>query len=415
MSKHNHNFDDLATFKNQLYQWVENWNAFQICDSNQYSDAHQLGEYELILGCSNNSISSNDFSVINDCMQNKKWMMIAVNYPELNKAAEIHFFEPEVLIVIQKNARTAEFIIKDSYLPSFDDIIIEIQSYNPAPKFDLVNQSVQFQALTNRQTYIENVNTIRRDIQYGKYYELNYCIAFEAQSRFEKLHPLALNLNCINQAPFAVFSKFNQDYLICSSPERFLMKKGNRLISQPIKGTNKKLEPALNELQKENLKNNLKERAENVMIVDLVRNDLAKVSKIGSVKVDELFGVYEFQSVNHLISTISSETLDSIQFSEIMEALFPMGSMTGAPKHEVMMHIDHYESEPRGTYSGCCGYINENGDFDLNVVIRSLFYNSETEQLTYKVGSAITYDSDADQEYEECILKGKKLEDLFKN
>jgi para-aminobenzoate synthetase component I len=415
MSKHSHKFDDLELFKNQLYQWVEKWPVFQICDSNQSPDALQLGQYELLLGCAKEFNESQDFSILNDSISSNKWLMLSINYPELNQNAHFNFFEPEILIVIKKKAQTAEFIINGTSNLNFKELLNDIISFKQVHESEINQQSIQFQALTDRSSYLRQVNAIRKDIQYGKYYELNYCIEFQSFNEFEYLHPHALRLNRINKAPFAVFSKFKNEFLICSSPERFIIKNGNQLYSQPIKGTNKRLAPEFNEQQKENLKNNLKERAENVMIVDLVRNDLAKVSKSGTIQVEELFGVYEFQSVNHLISTISSELKDSVTFSQIMNALFPMGSMTGAPKLEVMMHINQYETGHRGVYSGCSGYIDDDGNFDFNVIIRSLFYNDLTKKLSFKVGSAITYDSDADQEYEECILKGKKLEELFQN
>jgi para-aminobenzoate synthetase component 1 len=414
MNRYNYRFEDLELFKNQLYQWVENWPVFQICDSNHSPDALQLGQYELLLGVANDFNESQDISDLNDAISSKKWYMIAVNYPELNQNAHFKYFIPKVLIVIKKNSSIAEFIIDDTN-QDFNSLLNKILSFKKISNSNLNQHKIDFQSLTDRQSYINQVNAIRKDIQYGKYYELNYCIEFQAFKDFENLHPFALKLNQINKAPFAIFSKFKHNYLICSSPERFLIKKDNLLYSQPIKGTNQKLEPEFNELQKIHLKNNLKERAENVMIVDLVRNDLAKVSKTGTVHVEELFGVYEFQSVNHLISTIRSELNEGISFSQIMKVLFPMGSMTGAPKHEVMMHINQYETDHRGVYSGCCGYIDEDGNFDFNVVIRSLFYNELNKKLSFKVGSAITYDSDAEQEYEECILKGKKLEELFQN
>jgi para-aminobenzoate synthetase component 1 len=145
------------------------------------------------------------------------------------------------------------------------------------------------------------------------------------------------------------------------------------------------------------------------MVVDLVRNDLSKICKENSVKVEELFGVYTFPQVHHLVSTVSGELQDNTSFSDILEACFPMGSMTGAPKHRVMQLIDHYEVQSRGIFSGCVGYFKPNGDFDFNVVIRSIMYNATEKYLSYQVGSGITFYSDPEKEWEECLLKAEAI------
>ncbi|MGB2088637.1 MAG: chorismate-binding protein, partial [Psychroflexus salarius] len=156
-----------------------------------------------------------------------------------------------------------------------------------------------------------------------------------------------------------------------------------------------------------------KELAENIMIVDLVRNDLSKLATKASVKVDELCRIYTFEQVHQMISTISCELKPNIDFTSILEATFPMGSMTGAPKIEAMKLAEAYETTKRGLYSGSIGYITPNGDFDFNVVIRSLLYNAKRAYLSYMVGSAITDQSIPENEYQECLLKGKALQEIF--
>jgi para-aminobenzoate synthetase component 1 len=149
------------------------------------------------------------------------------------------------------------------------------------------------------------------------------------------------------------------------------------------------------------------------MIVDLVRNDMSKCSEIGSVKVDELFGIYSYPSVHQMISTINSQLLSDVSFQDIVKSLFPMGSMTGAPKLSAMKIIDQLETFQRGAFSGSFGYIQPNGDFDFNVVIRTLFYNSKSNSINIPVGSAITIDSDPNQELNECNDKVNLLFELI--
>ena len=199
-------------------------------------------------------------------------------------------------------------------------------------------------------------------------------------------------------------------YLICASPERYLQKNSNKLLSQPIKGTIKRSpEPVEDAQLKIDLKTSLKEQSENIMIVDLVRNDLSRIAKRGSVTVEELCTIYSYKQVHQMISSISCELKDNITFTEIIKSTFPMGSMTGAPKVSAMKLIEHYESSKRGLYSGTLGYINPEGDFDFNVVIRSILYNTKNKYASFMVGSAITDKSVAEAEYEECLLKAKAM------
>jgi para-aminobenzoate synthetase component 1 len=219
-----------------------------------------------------------------------------------------------------------------------------------------------------------------------------------------------LRLSEISSAPFGAYYKLNDKYLLCSSPERFMKKAGNKLISQPIKGTIKRGGTDEEDIElKHSLLNDVKERAENVMIVDLVRNDLAKSCRPGSVKVEELFGIYTYPTVHQMISTVTGELDEQTHFIDALRNAFPMGSMTGAPKIEVMKLIEYYETTKRGLFSGSVGYITPDGDFDFNVVIRSLFYNEANKYLSYSTGGAITYDSIPEKEYEECMLKAKGI------
>ena len=261
-----------------------------------------------------------------------------------------------------------------------------------------------------RAEYLRAVEAVREDILNGEVYELNLCQEFYAEG--VQLDPAEVfgRLNAASPAPFAGFIRWHEHYLLCASPERFVARRGARLWSQPIKGTARRgLTPADDEQQRQALLHDEKERAENLMIVDLVRNDLARVARTGSVAVDELFGLYPFRHVWQMISTVAAELRPGLDLVDVLHATFPMGSMTGAPKIRAMQLIEQYERSRRGLYSGSIGYVGADGNFDFNVVIRSLQYRADTGYLSFQVGSAITYDSVPEREYEECLLKATAL------
>jgi len=266
---------------------------------------------------------------------------------------------------------------------------------------------VHIQPKVSKQTYIENVNKLKHHIQQGDIYEVNYCVEFFANNA--EIDPFSLfkQYNALSRSPMACFVKYNDIYIICGSPERFLKRHGNTLISQPIKGTRKR---SVNDAEMiRELENDQKERAENVMIVDLVRNDLSRLAKKGSVHVDELCKVYTFETVHQSISTVRCELREDVGFETILRATFPMGSMTGAPKISAMQLIEETENSRRQLYSGSTGYILPGGDFDLNVIIRTMLYDRKNKYLSFMVGSAITAVCDPEKEYEECIIKASGM------
>jgi para-aminobenzoate synthetase component 1 len=272
-----------------------------------------------------------------------------------------------------------------------------------------------FQARITKEEYLQKVNELKHQIQLGNIYEINFCQEFFAEDVvINYSFDTYFKLNQITQAPFSSYLQFDEFAVYCGSPERFLSKKGKQLISQPIKGTAPRSTiKSQDELNKEQLASDGKERSENVMIVDLVRNDLSRIATPNSVKVDELCGIYSFETVHQMISTISCEIKPEVNFVDILKATFPMGSMTGAPKLKAMELIEQYESFRRGLYSGSIGYISPNGDFEFNVVIRTLLYNQKERYLSCAVGSAITIQSQPEKEYEECMLKvGKIMEGM---
>lgn len=265
-------------------------------------------------------------------------------------------------------------------------------------------------ARTSHEDYLKAIQHLHRHIARGDIYETNYCMEYFASDA--QLHPVDLQrrLLTLNPAPFSAFYKLEHRYVCCASPERFLLKKGRLLRSQPIKGTRPRgTTPEEDERLRHELQNDPKERCENVMIVDLVRNDLSRSAARGTVRVPELFGVYSFRSVHQLISTVEAELAEDVHPVEAIRRAFPMGSMTGAPKVRAMELCEATEQMRRGLYSGAIGYFTPEQDFDFNVVIRSVQYNAQTRYLSLMAGSAITAAADAEAEYAECRLKAASL------
>ncbi len=319
-----------------------------------------------------------------------------------------YFFEPEIRICYKNN-------------------ILEIISHHKNPEL-LFTQISNIETGTETHTtlsafsgiqkeeYLQAIYKIQEHIRQGDCYELNYCVHFTAHG---SVSPVAVyqKLVKLSPNPFSALYKKNNNYCICASPERYLQKKGLQLISQPIKGTSKRYPQ--NEMKDRDAFNYLnesqKEKSENVMIVDLVRNDLSRICRAGSVKVKELFGIYAFPQVYQMISTIQGDMNPSFQFTDALRASFPMGSMTGAPKKRVMELIDEVEWYSRGLFSGSIGYITPGADFDFNVIIRSIFYNETQKLVSYAAGGGITFYSRAEDEYEECLLKAAAMRQVLES
>ena len=294
-------------------------------------------------------------------------------------------------------------------------LLIEIEKTVPLHEVNLgiesdTESTIRVQATVTKEEYVQHVNALKQHIQKGDIYEINYCITFEAHEA--TINPLSLyqKLNNISHAPYAALIKLNDLFIISSSPELFLEKRNQTLYTKPIKGTAKRGLTHNEDLAiKEALRINLKERTENVMIVDVARNDLSRIAEKGTVVVDKLFDIESYQQVHQMVSTVSCQLKDNTSFNDVLKATFPMASMTGAPKIRAMELIDQYEVYNRGPYSGALGYIKENGDFNLSVLIRSIFYNQDKKYLSFTVGSAITAMCNPEDEYEECLLKAKAM------
>lgn len=329
---------------------------------------------------------------------------VTSSFPNEDGFDDLFFFVPE--IVIQK---------KDQIWSAgtFDDadfrlILRYVEEFLLSEK--ATGHAVTLQPRQTATDYKEHCGALLKHIHRGDIYEVNYCIDFIGKN--STLDPAGVyeDLCSRSDAPFSALYRNHNSWLLCASPERFLSKQKSALMSQPIKGTRRRdNNPVIDEQMKTELANDAKERSENIMIVDLVRNDLSRIAKRGSVHVPELFGIHSFKTVHQMISTVACEVKDGVSTSEIIRATFPMGSMTGAPKINAMKIAEAHEQQSRGIYSGSVGYIAPNGDFDFNVVIRSITWNAKTGHLSAKAGSAITAKSDPIKEYEECLIKAEAM------
>jgi para-aminobenzoate synthetase component 1 len=321
-------------------------------------------------------------------------------HQDLLNTPDLFFFEPLYTITFQQDSIV---IHGEGDLASIYATILE---QNKVIDTSISTNNIILQQKFSKEAYIETVQKIQNYIVEGDVYELNFCMEFFAEN--VQLNPLAtfLRLKALSPMPFATFLKAESLYVLGASPERFIKKTGTNIVSQPIKGTIRRgKDAAEDEALKQKLRSSEKEIAENMMIVDLVRNDFARSAKTGTVKVPEIFGIYTFPQVHQMISTVTATVQPETSITTIIKNAFPMGSMTGAPKIRAMEIIEEVERTKRGIFSGSIGCIKSNGDFDLNVVIRSIFYQAASQYLSFQAGSAITYDAVPEQEYEECLLK----------
>ncbi|TXB65205.1 aminodeoxychorismate synthase component I [Vicingus serpentipes] len=379
-------------------------------------------EFENVIFLNSNNNDSNLIAVAKtNNLDLKDWQFGFISYDYKNKVEpklsskntcnvsfpEKHFFTPELLFLISENELELFYddgLYSKLHVSKIIDEIIKVDVKTA------VKQNIKITPRISKTSYIEKINKLKRHIQQGDIYEVNFCQEFYAEHVSINPIDIYFKLNEKSPTPFSCYVKHNGNYLLSASPERFIKKEGNKIFSQPIKGTIKRGEnKAEDEQLKQELLKDKKERSENIMIVDLVRNDLAKIANKNTVHVDELCGIYTFPQVHQMISTVKAEIKDNTDFNEILKATFPMGSMTGAPKVRAMELIEEYETAKRGLYSGAVGYIDSLGNFDFNVVIRSILYNQKTDYLSFFVGGAITILSDPEKEYEECLLKAKAM------
>jgi para-aminobenzoate synthetase component I len=322
---------------------------------------------------------------------------------------DLFFFVPKVLVQLNDRHLTVGTYDKDHESIYKEILAAQIGIQPPQP------QHVNVKSKISKGKYIDIINQLKRHILRGDCYEINFCQEFFAEK--VSIDPVRtyFSLSEASPNPYSAYYKLNDKFVLCASPERYLKKTRSSILTQPIKGTWQR-DMGSKEKDEQNkylLSESTKDKSENVMVVDLVRNDLSKVCAEGSVKVDELFGIYTFPQLFQMVSSIRGELIDGINISTIIKATFPMGSMTGAPKKKVMELIEQYEQTRRGIFSGAVGYITPQKDFDFNVVIRSILYNSSSRYLSFPTGSGITFYSDPITEYEECQLKALAIKKVL--
>ncbi|CAL2059364.1 aminodeoxychorismate synthase component I [Tenacibaculum sp. 190524A05c] len=422
--------DDVAIFKKQLLAWGQQYETVVFLDSNNYEQ--QYSSYDAILAVEEFTSIKTDyyqafeqlkeyqsytrdylFGYLSYDLKNDTEALTSNNFDGLN-FPDMYFFQPQKIIFIKGNE------VSFAYLRMVDDEIDEdfeqIVNGESQPEIVRQEEALKVKLRIHKDEYHNKVSKVIDHIKRGDIYEANFCQEFFVENA--QINPLETysHLNKISQPPFATYFKNDELYLLSATPERYIRKEGSKIISQPIKGTAKRfVDPVEDEKNAFDLARDEKERSENIMIVDLVRNDLSRTAKKGSVKVEELCKVYAFKQVHQLISTVVSEIEDDIHPVDVIRDTFPMGSMTGAPKISAMKIIEELEETKRGLYSGTVGYFTPNGDFDFNVVIRSILYNQEKKYISYSVGGAITAKSTPEKEYEECLLKAKAMKYVLTN
>lgn len=407
---------NLHLFKQKALQWAATFDAACYLDSNSFNDPYSKFDTLIAAGIRDQIIAHTGtaFAELEKFREkNPGWITGFFSYDLKNEVENLTSANPDHL-----NFPDLCFFAPQ-YLLLINDDKIEIQADDPEYIFECIEQQatvtskpgeINLQSRFSREDYTTTANKIKEHISRGDIYVTNFCQEFFADNATINPVTTFIQLNTLSPTPFAAFYKWHDNYILCASPERFLAKRDTKLISQPIKGTAKRgSTPQEDEAIKQQLRNHSKELQENVMIVDLVRNDLTHSAKPGTVKTEELFGVYTFNQLHQMISTVVCELQAGISAIQAIRNTFPMGSMTGAPKIRSMQLMEKYERSRRGVYSGAVGYFSPDNDFDFNVVIRTLLYNSAKKYLSFHAGSAITYYADAEKEYEECLLKAKAI------
>ncbi|HMU08848.1 MAG TPA: anthranilate synthase component I family protein [Ferruginibacter sp.] len=417
---------DIKVFKLQMLNWVNRFSIFSFLDNQQYGFSEPAFECLLAAGSQKNirGNAGRAFGQLSHFYDQAKgeWLFGHFGYDLKNEAetlssnhtdrtgfSDLYFFIPQWVIKLD---REEVKVYGDGNHESVYKEIIQCSGVIKDDRPGKINISHRI----NREDYLEIIEKLRRHILRGDCYEINFCQEFFSENT--EIDPLSVynRLAELSPNPFSAFYRVENSYCLCASPERYLKKTGNRIFSQPIKGTSKRdhENSKADEASKSYLLQSSKEKSENVMVVDLVRNDLSRICKPGSVKVDELFGLYSFPQVHQMISTVSGEIKDGLNWIDCIRATFPMGSMTGAPKKRVMELIEQYEQSRRGLFSGAIGYINPAGDFDFNVVIRSMFYNETEKYLSFQTGGGVTYYSNPVNEYAESLLKAEAMMNVLK-
>ena len=417
--------ENISLFKKKLFKWSNQFNISICLDSNNYND--RLGDLDAIVATDVHSklpfTKSNSLNKLDSYLkETNDWLFGYFSYDLKNELEDLKsnnysefdfpnlfFFQPKKIWIIKSRNVEAHYLYPSEIESDLDDI------YSQKINDKNIKSEIKLFPRLSKSQYEEKINKLLFHINRGDIYEANFCM--EWFSNDSNICPFNVydKLNQISKNPMSAFFKQNDTYLLSSSPERYIKRINNKIITQPIKGTSRRDNDKVIDLNlKKDLTQDPKERSENIMIVDLVRNDLSRFSYPGSVKVTELCKVYPFEKVHQMISTVESQIDSNLNMTDVIKATFPMGSMTGAPKIQALNIIEKLEVSKRGLYSGALGYVDPKGNFDFNVVIRSLIYNHKNKYLSFQVGSAITSNSSPEKEYQECLLKAEPMLSVLK-
>jgi len=424
-----HSVSNISQYKKKILIWAQQFKDIVWLDSNNHDQVYS--SYDAVLAVDTFLSVKSDYLNAFEKLKTfntktKDWIFGYLTYDLKNDVEvltsenhdglgfpDLYFFQPKKLFLFKDNT------IEQHYLDVVDgELDKDIEAINKTliHEHNTKHNDIKIKLRIHKDEYFKKVNTMLSHIKRGDIYEANFCQEFYAEGT--KINPLDIydNLNAISKPPFATFLKQDDKYLLSATPERYIRKEKQKVISQPIKGTAKRAKDIEEDLLlKSNLSKDVKERSENIMIVDLVRNDLSHTATKGSVKVEELCKVYSFDQVHQMISTVTSRVSKKTNPIDVIKTTFPMGSMTGAPKVSAMKIIEQLEETKRGLYSGTVGYFSPDGDFDFNVVIRSILYNETKKYISYSVGGAITAKSEPLKEYEECLIKAKAMRTVLEN
>lgn len=328
----------------------------------------------------------------------------------MSEMFNLHLLQPSMHLEQGKD----NFVIVPYANPKSQKISTQFFRLKSSQSIKITNKDIHnklvFRNNISKQTYIQHLNFLKNQIQLGTIYEVNYCTQFKAKVNEFDFLSVFVRLKELSNVPYNYLVRVNHNYILCCSPETFLKRESNKLITKPIKGTIRRGKNEVEDTElKQMLVNSLKDKTEHVMAVDVARNDLSLVAQRGSVNVKNLFGIESFKTVHQMVSKVTCDLESDVSFHKIIQATFPMASMTGAPKQSAMNLIDQTEVFKRNFYSGTLGFINADGNFDLPVVIRSLFYNEIEKELSFSVGGAITYLSNPEEELQECLLKAQTM------
>ena len=347
-------------------------------------------------------INGDPFEILNDCIQswkNKTDDIASVGFLSYDLKdllyPNINFSKKKYDVPLCWFGKPKEiFYVKNKY------IIDKIPELYP------IESKVQFSH------YQKNLKKIKRKLKNGDAYQVNYTYSKNFKTD-DDIFDLFSYLSNIAKPHYGWFFDINTIQILCFSPEQFFTTNQQRIYSTPIKGTMKRSsDKILDDYNKKILENSEKDKAENLMITDLIRNDLGKICQYGSIKVNEIFNIVSFETVHHMVSKVSGILKSNINEIDIIKALFPGGSITGAPKESSMQIIDDLENYSRGIYTGSIGYIKNNGNMDFNIAIRTMLYKNG--KLKYPVGGGIVWDSKIENEWEETKTKAKILFSITK-